>query len=77
MKLLFLDCQLRKEISRTKRIGDAFLEEAKKHYEIEVIDIDSLHWLPKSSQEVIHNEIAPKYREMAEKVASCDLLVIG
>lgn len=77
MKLLFLDAELRKEISRTKRISAAFLEVAKKRYDIETIDIDSLHWLPKSSKEVIDNEIAPQYQQMANKVASCDLLVIG
>ena len=77
MKLLFLDCQLRKEFSRTKRISDAFLEEAKKRYEVEIIDVDALGYTPKTSKEVIDNEIAPKYQEMAKKVSSCDLLVIG
>ena len=77
MKLLFLDCELRKQISRTKRISDAFLLEAGKRYEVEVVDIDALHWQPKTSKEVLDNAIPPVYEEMAKKVASCDLLVIG
>ncbi len=77
MKLLYLDCCLRGGISRTKKIADAFLEEASSRYEIERIDLEKLGFQPKLSQDVLTTDIPMEYQEASRKVADCDLLVVA
>ena len=84
-KLLFIDCCIRGEASRTKRIADAFFGALdKRTFEIERLDLSSLNLLPLNKERLEYREelhvqgrLSDPFFDLAKQFATADLIVIA
>lgn len=84
--LLFIDCCIRAEQSRTKIIADAFLDEFFKRggFKMETVNLDSLHIFPLSRESyerreklIAENRLNDTSFDLARQFAKADLIVVA
>lgn len=76
-KLLYINVNIRKDESRTKRIADAFLNKVKGKYQIEEINLDKLNISPKDNAYFKNTNINANDVKLAKLVASADKILIS
>ena len=79
-KLLYIDCCIRGEKSRTKRLADAFLGALSDRIEVETVDLNELDLLPLNRERLERREkaqLGDPIFALAKQFATAQLIVIA